>query len=142
MTDVTTTTGPSTEAQDKQAIGGLAVRMSAAWAAHSGEAFTSIFTDDATIVLPGGVYLAGKEQIREYMSEQFLGKYKDTQVTGRPLGLRLIDENTGVLITQGGVLIPGAEEVTPEELIQGTWVCVRSGDQWLVSAYQNSRVNI
>jgi uncharacterized protein (TIGR02246 family) len=142
MTDVSTATSASTEAQDMQAIGGLAMRMSAAWAQHSGEAFAEVFTSDATVVLPGGVYLAGKQQITEYMNEQYAGKYKDTQVTGRPLGIRLIDENTGILVTQGGVLIPGAQEVTPEELIQGTWVCVRADGSWLVSAYHNSRVNL
>lgn len=142
MTDVSTVSSASSAAAEKQAIGGLAARMSAAWAVNTGESFVTVFTPDATVVLPNGVYLEGADRIRDYMGEQYAGKYKNTTVTGKPLSIRLITADVAVMVTEGGAIRPGAEEVSDEELIQGTWVCVKSDGTWLVAAYQNSLVNL
>jgi len=142
MTEVGTATAEPLGDKDKPAVGALAGSLSSAWAQNSAEAFAAIFTQDATVVLPGDVFLQGKDAIRDYMAAGYAGPYKGTGVTGRPLSIRFIDAGTAVMVTEGGVTLPGADTVTPAQLIRATWVCVLADGQWKVSSYQNSPVNI
>lgn len=134
--------GAGNGAADKAAAAGVVQRIVQAWAAQDADAFAAVFTEDGTMVLPGDVYKSGRDQIRAFMAAGFQGPYKGTQVTGQPLGLRLITPDVGVLITQGGVLAPGETTVAPEREIRATWVVVRDGDDWRLAAYHNSPVRV
>jgi uncharacterized protein (TIGR02246 family) len=90
------------------------------------------------MILPGDVFKQGHAEIRGFMAGAFQGPYKGTQVTGQPLGVRFITQDVAVMITQGGVLLPGETEVAAERQIKATWVAVRKGDGWQLAAYQNS----
>jgi uncharacterized protein (TIGR02246 family) len=138
MTDVTTMPGAS----EKAVVGSLTSKLTEAWAEKSADAFAAIFTDDATVVLPGGIYLKDNAEIRAFMGRAYQGPYRGTGVLGAPLGIRFIDTSTAVMVTEGGVTQPGADEVAPEDFIRATWVCVKIDGEWKVSAYQNSRVNL
>ncbi|MFC4032423.1 SgcJ/EcaC family oxidoreductase [Streptomyces polygonati] len=142
MTEVETAVGSTLTDADKAAIGGLAASISAAWAAQSGEQFAAVFTSDATALLPGDVFLQGRQEIGDYMSKGYAGPYKGTGVVGKPLSIRFIDEHTGVMVTEGGVTLPGADTVAAPQLIRATWVCVKQDGEWAISAYQNSPVNL
>lgn len=142
MTEVDTPTAPALSDADKAAIGGLAAGISAAWAAQSGEQFAAVFTDDATTLLPGDVFLQGRAEIGAHMSAGYAGPYKGTGVVGKPLSIRAIDDNTAVMITEGGVTLPGEDWPGAQQLIRATWVCVKRNGTWQISAYQNSPVNL
>lgn len=45
-----------------------------------------------------------------------------------------------MVITQGGLLLPGETVVPPERVGRQTWVIVKQGREWAVTAYQNSRI--
>jgi uncharacterized protein (TIGR02246 family) len=127
---------------ETEAVLDLLNQLSAAWAANDAEAFTNLFTDDGTVVLPGDVYLYGHEAILSFMSRGYQGPYRGTGVTGSALSVRFIDSNTSIMVTEGGVLAPGETEVAPQRAIRATWVCVNDNGTWKLSAYHNSPVNI
>jgi uncharacterized protein (TIGR02246 family) len=143
MTEADTTTAPPALADaDKAAVGGLAGGLSAAWAAQSGKQFADLFTDDATTLLPGDVFLQGRKEIQDFMTAGYAGPYKGTGVVGKPLSVRAIDDHTVVMVTEGGVTAPGSDWPSDAQLIRATWVCVKRDGEWKISAYQNSPVNL
>ena len=116
-------------------------RIVDAWANNDADGFAAVCAEDATMILPDDVYLAGREQIRSYMKAAFDGPYKNTTVFGAPLMVRALSEDVAVLTTRGGVVQPGKKEVAPEDAIRATWVVARYGEEWLVAAYQNTPVD-
>ncbi|GAA0379099.1 hypothetical protein Acor_00390 [Acrocarpospora corrugata] len=125
------TTAPSRGAE--QAPG----RIVAAWAKNDGDAFAAACTEDASLILPG-VYLKSRAEIRDFMTAAYAGPFKGTRVHGDPLSMRYLSDDVAVIVTQGGVLHPGDEKVTPEREIRATWVLTRKDDGWLIAAYQNT----
>ncbi|MBW4721823.1 SgcJ/EcaC family oxidoreductase [Saccharothrix obliqua] len=135
---MTTSTPENTGTQaDGAAVAALTRRVVAAWAYHDAEAFAGVFTEDGTMILPG-VYCKGREQIAAHMADAFRNQYKGTQVTGTPIDIRFFGPDSGVLLTQGGVLKPGTTEVTEDSAIRASWVVVRQDGEWRLAAYQNS----
>lgn len=122
---------------DKTAVSSLLQRVIKAWGEHDASAFAKVFTPDGTMVLPG-VYQKGREAIEAFMGAAFAGPYKGTRVTGAPLDLRPLGRDAAVVVTQGGVLAPGEEEVSDARAIRATWVAVRHQGEWTLAAYQNS----
>ncbi|MFF0451556.1 SgcJ/EcaC family oxidoreductase [Streptomyces sp. NPDC004609] len=87
-------------------------------------------------------YAKGRDAIHAYLAESFAGQYKGTQVTGRPLDLRLLSADSGILLTEGGVLPAGHTEVPDEQSIRASWVVVRRDGEWRLPAYQNSHARL
>ncbi len=125
---------------DSAAIAALTQKVVSAWAYHDADTFASVFTDDGTMILTG-VYCEGREQVRAYMAEAFEGKYKGTQVTGKPISMRSLGPDTAILLSLGGVLEPGETEVSDSGAIRASWLVVRQDGEWRVAAYQNTPRN-
>lgn len=122
---------------DQAAIGELTQRMVTGWAYGEAETLANLFVDDGTLILPG-VYANGKEEIRAYFADAFEGKYKDTQVMGKPISIRALSADVAILLSQGGVLEPGETEVSEAGAIRASWLCVKRDGEWKLAAYQNS----
>jgi uncharacterized protein (TIGR02246 family) len=135
-------TSAATEAEDFAAVGSLLDALSTAWAANDAKAFADLFTADGSCVLPGDIYMRNHGEILGFMSAAYQGPYKGTGVTGTPLNIRYVDDNTTIMITEGGVLAPGETQVAPERAIRATWVCVRQDAGWKIAAYHNSPLNV
>lgn len=131
----TTETGPATVADLAAAPG----RIMAAWAAHDADAFAAAFTEDAFMVLPGAS-VVGREEIRDFMAQAFAGPYRGTQVTGTPAEARFTSQSSAVVLTTGGVIAAGADEVDPTAAVHGLWVLVQRDDEWAIAAYQNTPI--
>lgn len=128
---------PGLSIEDSAQVAGLPGRIIEAWAAHDAKAFAEVFTDDGTMVLPG-VMRVGGDQIREFMGDAFQGPFKGTRVTGVPVSVKALGADAAVMVTRGGVLAPGEEEVSDARAVRACWVAVRTGDTWRLAAYQNS----
>jgi uncharacterized protein (TIGR02246 family) len=127
--------GPSPAEQ--AAVWALPQRLVAAWAEQDAEAFSRLFAEDGSMILPG-LYKQGREEIRKYMAEAFATKYKGTRVTGQPVNIKFINDQTVVLITVGGVLRPGEKKLSDLNSIRATWLCAKQPDgQWQLACYQN-----
>lgn len=116
----------------------LITRITEAWAANDATAFAAIFTEDATMVLPGS-YAKGRAAIAEFMGKGYSGPYKGTRVTGTPVDVRVFGDHLAIIVTEGGVLMPGETEVDRTRRIKATWIMVRSGkSDWQLAAYHNA----
>lgn len=122
---------------DKAAIAALTQKVVSAWAYQDADTFASVFADDGTMIL-SGVYCDGPEEVRDYMAKAFQGRYKGTQVTGKPISIRSLGPDTAILLSNGGVLGPGETEVTEDSAIRASWLVVRRDGQWRLAAYQNT----
>ncbi|HTI23733.1 MAG TPA: SgcJ/EcaC family oxidoreductase [Kutzneria sp.] len=113
-------------------------RTTAAWLAGDAEAFAAEFTDDALVVIAGH-YLRGHAQVLGYVTKAFAGPMKGTGVISNPIHLSYLDQDTVLLITDGGVLAPGETAPAPERSLYGTWILSRRDGRWGISAYHSSR---
>jgi uncharacterized protein (TIGR02246 family) len=128
---------PEITQTDKAAIATLTQKVVAAWAYQDAETFASVFIEDGTMIL-AGVYCASRDEVREYMAKAFEGRYKGTQVTGKPITIRSLGPDVAILLSQGGVLESGETEVTEGSAIRASWLAVRQDGQWRLAAYQNT----
>ncbi|GAA3865789.1 SgcJ/EcaC family oxidoreductase [Streptomyces sedi] len=141
MSQASTQASSADEAVDAAGVRALSGRIAGAWAENDGTAFADVFTEDATVILPGDVFLRGRAEIRTYMTAAYAGPYRGTRVTGDPRTVTFLSEDACVMVTYGGVLVPGETEVAAARAIRATWVCVRRDGDWHVAAYQNTPVN-
>ncbi|GIH66858.1 MULTISPECIES: SgcJ/EcaC family oxidoreductase [Microbispora] len=129
-----------TVVDDATAIREVPGRIIEAWSGNDADAFAEVFTEDATMILPG-VFVTGREQIRAFMAGAFAGPYKGTRVTGEPVVAKFLGADAAVLVTRGGVLAPGETEPAPERAVRATWVLSKQDGRWLLTAYQNTPIN-
>jgi len=118
------------------AVAAVPGKIIAAWTAHDAQAFAEVFTADGTMILPG-LYQKGRENIAAFMGAAFQGPYRGSQVTGTPIDLRFLTDDTAVVITKGGVVPAGETELPEGATVRATWVVVKQNGEWLLAAYQN-----
>jgi uncharacterized protein (TIGR02246 family) len=124
---------------DDEALRGIPERTTIAWRDGNAEAFSAEFTDDSRVVI-AGYYLQGHEQILGYITKAFAGPVKGTQVISEPVDITYLDQDTAMLITEGGVLVPGETTVAPERALRGTWILSNRNGTWGISAYHSSKM--
>ena len=134
MTGNTVTAGSDT---DRQAIRDVLASLYKAWEAGDAEAFVADYTEDATVVQPG-VYKKDREEIRTTMAAGFAGPLSGSRATDQPVGVRFLNDDTALVVSEGGILFPGQDSVASERMVRASWVLVRRGGAWLITSYHNS----
>jgi uncharacterized protein (TIGR02246 family) len=137
---MTSTPVPAPSPEDVAAVQQVPARIVAAWADNDADAFADVFAVDGSLILPNDVYLKSREEVRLFMKQAFAGPYAGTRVYGQPLAAKFLADGVALVITQGGVLQPGEEEVAPERAIRASWLLVKQDEEWLLTAYQNTPV--
>jgi uncharacterized protein (TIGR02246 family) len=126
---------------DAGAIAALTQQVSTAWAKGDADTFADVFVEDGTMIL-AGVFCQGRDEVRDHMATAFAGPYKGTQVTGQPIGIRVLGPDVAILLSDGGIIAAGEDEVSADSAIRASWTAVRQDDGgWLLAAYQNTRRN-
>jgi len=123
---------------DEKAIREVLNGIRAAWTANDADAFADLYTADAVVVLPGGTYKKGREEIRAHMKAGYAGPMKGTQGVDEPEQVRIISGDAAIVISKAGILLPGETELPPKRLRRATWVLSKRGDKWAIEAYTNS----
>jgi uncharacterized protein (TIGR02246 family) len=136
LTSDSATTQVAVSGADQKEIAAIPARMIAAWAAHDAKAFSELFAQDGTLILPG-VYKKGRDEIREFMTAGYAGPYQGTRVTGSPIDIKPLADGAVALITTGGVLAAGETELSDRAAIRASWILVKRESQWQLVVYQN-----
>jgi uncharacterized protein (TIGR02246 family) len=139
-------TGPPTSGQGArtsalQAARDVPQRVVGAWARNDAEAFGAVWTADGDLVVGDGTRLVGRRAITAYMRTGFAGPLKGARATATVTRARLLSPTVAVVQTRGGILMPGETKVPPGRLGVQTWVVTKQGPRWLISAYQNTRID-
>jgi uncharacterized protein (TIGR02246 family) len=124
---------------DAAALRSVTERTTEAWAINDARAFADSFTADAKVVI-AGTYVRGRDEVRSYMSFAFGGPIKGTTVISDPISIEYIGVHTGLIITEGGVVLPGETDVAAARAIRGTWVLTVEDGEWRISAYHSSPI--
>ena len=108
-----------------------------AWADGDADAFARLYTEDATVVMPG-VFNQGRERIREHMATGFAGPLKGSRGVDEPRDIRVIDGHTAIVVSDAGVVPSGRDDVPEGRAVRATWVLSKHDGRWLVAAYANA----
>ena len=112
---------------DERAALTMPLLVAAAWANNDADAFADLFTENGSELI-GDDQMRDREEIRAYMSAGFAGPYRGSRVKGWPLHVTFLTDGVALLVTGGGVLLPGESAVSPARELRSTWVVVREGE--------------
>lgn len=112
---------------DERAALTMPLLVAAAWAHNDADAFADLFTEDGSELI-GDDQLRGREEIRSFMRAGFAGPYRGSTVKGWPLHVKFLTDDVALLVTGGGVVLPGEDGVSPARELRSTWVVRREGD--------------
>ena len=129
------TTSPLVTAEEPAALQGVPQRVAAARATNDAEAYADVFTEDATLILPGDIFLNGKEGIRSFMAAGYSRPFKGARTYGEPLSVSAPELGAAVTVTSGGAL-------DPERAIRATWFVMSQGGPWRPSSCQNTPIGL
>jgi uncharacterized protein (TIGR02246 family) len=115
------------------------MRIQAAWKANDADTFADLFAENGSLLMQDD-QLTSREQIRSYMAEGFQGQYRGAYVKGWPIELKFIDDDVAMVITEGGIILPGEDGIAPERMIRATWVISRQKGDWKLFSHQSSPV--
>ena len=137
---MTNKTSATASDADRQAVLDVLKGVYEAWEANDAEAFVADYLDDASVVQPG-IYQEDRQEIRSTMAGGFAGPLKGSRVIDQPRDVRFLNENTAIVISEGGIVFPGQNAVPSEGTVRATWVLAKRDGRWLVAAYHNSAAN-
>jgi uncharacterized protein (TIGR02246 family) len=124
---------------DEAALRRVPERTTEAWASYDANAFADAFTEDTKVVI-GGTYLRGRGEVRSYMSAAFSGPIKGTTVASDPISVEYFSVDAGLVITEGGIMLPGETFVSAAHAIRATWVLTAKDGEWRIRAYHSSPI--
>ncbi|WP_020499089.1 SgcJ/EcaC family oxidoreductase [Sciscionella marina] len=107
-----------------------------AWDSGDASAFGNLFTEDATYVIFTGHALCGRKQIQNDHHEVFTRWQKGTRLLVEALQTTMLDDNTAVILTQGGI---GTESIEFDKF--QTFTLVRREERWFIAAFQNTEMS-
>lgn len=137
----TTTTTVSTVADEARGVLDVIQAIYAAWADNDADAFAALYSEDATVVQPGGIYKQGKADIRTSMALAFAGPLKGSTVIDEPRSVRVLGQDSAIVISDAGILLAGETEVPAQRMVRATWVLSKPHGTWLIAAYHNCSLN-
>ena len=118
-----------------QAVRDVVTAIGAAWAAGDAAAFAALYAQDATVVLPGGVYLRGRDAIHAFTAAGFAGPLKGSTTANRDVQVRLITGDVAIVNSLGGTTMAGETEIAADRVRRATWVLSSRDGSWLIDAY-------
>ncbi len=137
---MTNKTSATASDADRQAVLDVLKGVYEAWEANDAEAFVADYLDDASVVQPG-VYKKDRQEIQSTMAGAFAGPLKGSRVIDHPQDVRFPNEDTAIVISEGGIVFPGQNAVASEGTVRATWVLAKRDGRWCVAAYHYSAAN-
>lgn len=122
--------------EDDAAVREVLDGVMAAWADNDASSFAAHYLEDATVLMPDGVFHREREAIRAYMAAAFDGRMKGSRSVDEPESVRVLGD-AAVVVGRSGFLLPGEAEVPADRMRRATWVLARRAGRWWVAAYHN-----
>jgi uncharacterized protein (TIGR02246 family) len=119
---------------DEKAALTIGQRIQAAWAANDADMFAGVFAENGSLLMQDR-QLTSRAEIRAYMAAGFAGPLQGARVTGWPLDVQFLADDAAFFVTQGGIVLPGDDDLLPQRQIRAVWVIARRapGELELVS---------
>lgn len=117
-------------------------RVAAAWGEGDPDRYASLFTEDADYTAFDGTRMPGRSAIADGHRALFAGIMRGSRMTMREPRIRFVTPDVAVVSALGGIIMRwqrGRTEPSAKRLSAVTFVLVRQGDQWPVTAFQNTR---
>ena len=103
-----------------------------AWQQGDIEGIMVSFTDDAVLISPRGDVAAGKEQIRNLLSDFLQSEARNTKHTSRIIRISFVNDD--VAVVDGEALIESSENLSASvRHHRFTDILVRTNNAWLIS---------
>ncbi|WP_439382231.1 SgcJ/EcaC family oxidoreductase [Amycolatopsis lexingtonensis] len=118
--------------------------LTQAWNDGDATAYGRLFTEDADYVTFFGANFPGRAAIESSHRALFEGPLKGIKLTGRPdtaAKVRFVRPDVAVAVVGGGSSLTGADTTDEERESTVTFVLVREDGEWLITAFQNTRVS-
>ena len=71
----------------------------------------------------------------------FEGPLKGSRVIDTPQDVRFVNDETAIVVSEGGIVFPGETTCPSDRLVRATWVVAKRNGHWFVAAYHNSPLN-
>jgi uncharacterized protein (TIGR02246 family) len=101
-----------------------------AWARGDGEAYGQCFTERSDYITFNGMHLRGRAENVALHGALFRGVLKGTKISAEIESIALLSEDIALVHTSGN----------ERKRTCQTYVLVKSGGQWLIRSFQNTRV--
>jgi uncharacterized protein (TIGR02246 family) len=117
-------------ADSETAIRSLLTRLYDAWARGDGEAYRQCFADPSDYITFNGMHLRGRAENAALHGALFRGVLRGTKISAAIESIALLSEDIALVHTSGN----------GRKRSYQTYVLVKSGGQWLIRSFQNTRV--
>ncbi|HEY0702147.1 MAG TPA: SgcJ/EcaC family oxidoreductase [Candidatus Acidoferrales bacterium] len=132
--------GPPDHAQDEAQIRAVEMRLQDAWNSHDMKAWANQFTEDADFVNVVGWWWQGRAQIESKHAKMHQSMFKDSTLAVGSVTIRFIGPDTAIVhmlwTLEGAKNFDGGAAGERKGIF--TEVLVRQGNDWLISAAQNT----
>lgn len=119
-----------TAQDDESAIRLLLDRLYDAWARGDGVGYAACFAQNSDYITFNGVHLRGRAENAELHASLFRSVLKGTKLSAEIEGVELLSSGVALVHTVGRGRKKGYQ----------TYVVVKSGGQWEIRSFQNTRV--
>jgi uncharacterized protein (TIGR02246 family) len=116
--------------EDENAIRSLLARLCEAWAGGDGEAYAACFAENSDYITFNEMHLRGRAENAKLHRALFRGVLKSTKLTAEIESLELLANDVALVHTAG----------SGRKRSYQTYVLVKSGADWLIRSFQNTRV--
>jgi uncharacterized protein (TIGR02246 family) len=130
MTDEDVDGAALVSTDDETAIRSLLTRLYNAWAHGDGAAYAQCFAERSDYITFNGMHLRGRTENAALHSALFRGVLKDTKLSADIENIELLSSGIALVHTAG----------SGRKKSYQTYVLMKSGDDWLIRSFQNTRV--
>jgi uncharacterized protein (TIGR02246 family) len=135
------------EPAERRAIFELRNALQDAWNRGDAAGYGSLFTDDADFVAWTGAYGRGRQAIEDAHRRLFDGPLAgsrmvlvdDDSQSATPDSLRFVRPGAAIMVVSGVVTLADQIATGPDHESVQTFVLIKNGNRWRVTAFHNTR---
>lgn len=135
-----TSTGTEQRRSDEAAIRAHVRCTWEAWGQSDARAYAALFAEDVDYVAFDGSCVRGRAAVEESHAELFSTVLRATALRGEIEDVRFISPDVAVAHAWGAALWPWQQGFPRDRLSRQTYVLVRAGAGWTITAFHNTRI--